>query len=405
MNKDRHIISELNSFFAESNFIAFTEFKVVTDRYFKVKEVDVETYGSRFMVNLASIQGTNDDSVKNMIEFIQKELSSPEVRVVIEAYLKKTGYPKKWVLLTDYCLDDKNKANVITFVLLFFRTEEEHAAMEQKILTLQKSDIKHTRYISNRLMRYLRKLPVFSYSFILEDRLQLFGDTTADQQREVVSNLTVIRDCYQTWLKTAPNQDVVSYYQDNIKKLDAQIKVVSQGKKIRQHVDILLTTALGAVYTAEILKNVPDLQIVGWLPDRDKITQSCNEIAIPIFHCMLYNSLGGKDVQLPVADPKITGKPFYDAMNRVPDDICAAVADYDFSHPTISKEKFSHVLHVLMAGNPYVRVHRLSKDATSYHFSTLYYKTNLWMSIKFYYQTACREVNGVLKRVKSLCKR
>lgn len=362
-------------------------------------------HDSRFLVNLASIQGPNDDSVKNMIEFIQKELSSPEVRDVIEAYLKKTEYPKKWVLLTDYCLDDKNKANVITFVLLFFRTEEEHMAMEQRILKLQKSDIKHTRYISNRLMRYLRKLPVFSYSFILEDRMSLFGDTAAEQQKTVVENLIAIRDCYQAWLATAPNQSVLNYYQTNIKNLDAQMTVVSQGKKIGQHVDILLTATLGALYTAAIVKDVPDLQIVGWFPDRDKITQSCNEIAIPIFHCLLYNFLGGKDVQLPVADPKITGKPFYDAMNRVPDDICAAVADYDFSHPTISKEKFSHVLHELMAGNLFVRVHRLSKDATSYHFSTLYYKTNLWMSIKFYYQTACREVNGVLKRVKSLCKR
>ena len=347
----------------------------------------------------------NSGRVKNMIEFIQKELRSQEVRDVIEAYLKKTGYPKKWVLLTDYCLDDKNKANVITFVLLFFRTEAEHKAMERKILKLQKSDIKHTRYISNRLMRYLRKLPVFSYSFILDDREKLFGDTTSDLQKAVDSNLTAIRDCYQTWLKTAPNNDAINYYQSTINKLDSQLKIVSQGKKIKQYVDILLTTSLGAVYTAEILREIPDLQIVGWLPDRDKITQSCDEVAIPIFHCLLHNYLGGKDVQLPVADPKITGKPFYDAMNRIPDDICAAVADYDFSHPTISKEKFSHVLHELMAGNPFVRVHRLSKDATSYHFSTLNYKTNMWMSLKFYCQTAVREVNGFVKRMKSLCKR
>lgn len=357
------------------------------------------------MVNGVGVTVQGFYYLKDMIEFIQKELRKQKVRDVIEEYLKKTGYPKKWVLLTDYCLDDPNKANVITFVLLFFRSEEEHVAMEQKILKLQKSDIKHTRYISNRLMRFLRKMPVFSYSFILDDRVKLFGDTAADQQKAVETNLTAIRDCYQAWLKAAPNNDVVNYYQTNIKKLDAQIKIVSQGKKIGQHVDILLTTALGALYTAEILKNVPDLQIVGWMPDRDKITQSCNEIAIPIFHCMLYNLLGGKDVQLPVADPKITGKPFYDAMNRIPDDICAAVADYDFSHPGITKEKFSHVLHELMAGNPYVRVHRLTKDATKYHFSTLCYKTTLWMSVKFYFQTAVREVNGFVKRVKSgFCK-
>jgi hypothetical protein len=53
---------------------------------------------------------------------------------------------------------------------------------------------------------------------------------------------------------------------------------------------------------------------------------------------MLHNCLEGRDVQFPVADPKINGTPFYDALNRIPDDICAAIADYHFSHPSISKE-------------------------------------------------------------------
>lgn len=338
------------------------------------------------------------------IGFIQESLGSKDVQDIFEAYLKKTSYPKKWIVLTDYCLDDPNKANVITFVLLHYNNEKEYKALEQKILKLQKSDIKHTRYISNKLMRYLRRLPVFSFSFILDKRDKLFGDTQADQKKAVTDSLVAVRDCFQTWLKTPPNLDIANYYQKSIKDLDTEIKRVSNGKKFNCHEDILLTASLGALYTAEILKKVPGLEIVGWLPDRDKITQSCNGIAIPIFHCMLYNLLGCKDVQFPVADPKMTGKPFYDALNRIPDDICAAIADYTFAHPGISKEKFSHVLHVLMAGNPFMRAHRLFKDSTVYHFSTLYYKTNIWMTIRFYLQTAAREVTGFVKMVKNKLK-
>lgn len=339
-----------------------------------------------------------------MISFIQKELRTKDIQDIFDGYLEKTGFPKKWIVLTDYCLDDPNKANVITFVLLHFKNEKEHNELEQKILKLQKSDIKHTRYISNRLMRYLRKLPVFSFSFILDKREILFGDTPADQRKAVTDNLIIVRDCFQTWLKTAVSMDIANYYQKSIKDLDTEIKKVSSGKKFYGHVDILLTTALGTLYTAELLKKVPGLEIVGWLPDRDKITQSCNEIAIPIFHCMLHSHLGGKNVQFPVADPKNTGKPFYDALNRIPDDICAAIADYTFAHPGISKEKFSHVLHVLMAGNPFMRVHRLFKDSTGYHFSTQRYETNLWMTIKFYLRTAAREVTGFVKMVKNKLK-
>lgn len=337
-----------------------------------------------------------------MISFLQNELKANETQDVIKKYLQKTGYPKKWIVLTDYCLDAQDKSNVISFVLLYYNNEKEHEALQQKILKLQKSDIKHTRYISNRLMRYLRRLPVFSFSFIFDKRDKLFGDTSAEQQKAVTDNLVIIRGGFQKWLVSAPNINVSNYCQDVIKKLDAQIKLVSQGKKIELHEDILLTACLGALYTAEILKGIPDLEVVGWMPDRDKITQSCNEIAIPVYHYMLYNCLGGKDVVFPVADPNITGTPFYDALNRIPDDICAAIADYSFSHPGISKEKFSHVLHELMAGNPFIRIHRLYKDAAGFHIGNQYYKTNLWMTIKFYYHTAVRDVIGLLKRLKNV---
>ncbi|MBR5747497.1 MAG: hypothetical protein IKY01_01780 [Prevotella sp.] len=339
--------------------------------------------------------------IGSMLNFMQNELRTQDTQAVIGQYLKKTGYANKWILLTDYCLDANNKANVISFVLLHYKNEEEYNALKEKLAKLQKSDIKHTRYISNRLMRYLRRLPIFSYSFILDSRDILFGDTKADQQKEVTDNLVAIRDCYQTWLTNAANASISSYYQDTIKKLDAQIQEVSMGKKISLHEDILLATSLGAIYTAEILKNIPDLEIVGWLPDRDKITQSCNGIAIPIFHCMLYNGLGSRDVQFPVADPKIVGPPFYDALNRIPDDICAAIADYDYAHPAISKEKFSHVLHELLAENPYVIVQRLYKDATGFHTGTIYYKKSLRMSTMFYLQTAVREVIGFWAMVKN----
>ena len=59
------------------------------------------------------------------------------------------------------------------------------------------------------------------------------------------------------------------------------------------------------------------------------------------------------------------------------------------------------MLHELMADNPFIRVHRLYKDTSSYHFSTQYYKTNIWMSIRFYLQTAVREMIGFVKLVKN----
>lgn len=97
-----------------------------------------------------------------MIEFIQNELRMKDIQSIIKLYLQKTEFPKKWILLTDYCLDAHDKSDVITFVLLHYKNEMEYTALEQKILKFQKSDIKHTRYISDRLMRYLKKMHIIA---------------------------------------------------------------------------------------------------------------------------------------------------------------------------------------------------------------------------------------------------
>lgn len=337
-----------------------------------------------------------------MFRFIQNNLRTEDVEAIIDSFLKITKNPSKWILLTDYCIDAPYKANVVTFVLIHYKNEVEYNTTMQTIAKLQKSDIKHTRYISNRLMRYLKKLPIFSFSFIIDNRDKLFGDTEAEQKKTIIDQLDSIKSCFQKWLSNAPKNSIKEYYQDSIDRLDKQIKVVSQGKKIELHEDILLTTSLGAVYTAEILRSVPELEIIGWFPDRDKITQSCNEIAIPLFHCMLYNALGGRDFIFSAVQPQIKGTPFYDVLNRIPDDICAAIADFEFVKSSISKEKFSHVLHELMAENPFVRVHRLSKDASEFHFNTVYYKTDLMLSLIFYWNTMLREIFGFFYKMKNI---
>ncbi len=68
-----------------------------------------------------------------MISFIQNELKSKEVQNIIGLYLHQIGFPKRWILLTDYCLDAPGKSNVISFVLLYYKNEREHAVLEQKI--------------------------------------------------------------------------------------------------------------------------------------------------------------------------------------------------------------------------------------------------------------------------------
>ena len=66
-----------------------------------------------------------------MISFLQNELKSKEVQNIIGLYLHQIDFPKRWILLTDYCLDAPGMSNVISFVLLYYKNEREHAVLEQ----------------------------------------------------------------------------------------------------------------------------------------------------------------------------------------------------------------------------------------------------------------------------------
>ena len=55
------------------------------------------------------------------IELLKKEFETEEVQKTVNAFLANASFSSKWLLYSDYCLDDSSKPNdVITFVLLPF---------------------------------------------------------------------------------------------------------------------------------------------------------------------------------------------------------------------------------------------------------------------------------------------
>ena len=80
---------------------------------------------------------------------LNQHFNESAIQEVIGAFLIESKESKKWMLYSDYCLDDKNKPNdVITFVLMPFIDEEHYAEMQKTIATLQPADIKQCDFIS-----------------------------------------------------------------------------------------------------------------------------------------------------------------------------------------------------------------------------------------------------------------
>lgn len=317
-------------------------------------------------------------SIDACIELLKQEFERDEMKVQVAEFLKRASYSSKWMLYSDYCLDDKNKPNdVLSFVLIPFISEEKYQELEQKIKETQPVDIKHTRSISSDFMDYIKTQAVFSFSFIVNDRKLLFGTEEAEQVKTVENILNGWKDRFSRWRDNADNDQQRDGYKDTIVRINKQLREIFLKKKVKDQIDVLLITILAAYYTASILKQLPNIEIFGWFPDRDKTNETCDGLAVPIFNALQYEFMGAKQYQFCAAKPDSQTVPFYDNENRIADVICGTLADYNITENLISKDKFDEVLKGLMADNMFAKVYRFFVDDDGAHMGRMEIKANL----------------------------
>lgn len=302
------------------------------------------------------------------IELLKQEFQKEEIIAQVDEFLKRASYSPKWMLYSDYCLGERSKPNdVLTFALIPFISEEKYQEIEQKIKETQPVDIKHTRSISGEFMDYIKSQAVFSFSFIVNDRQLLFGSDETEQLKTVEAILNNLKSAFTRWRDNADNDQQREYYKETIAKIKKQLREIFLKKKVKDQIDVILITLLAAYYTASILKNLSDIQIFGWFPDRDKTNETCEGLAVPIFNALQYEYIGAKQYQFCVAKPDSQTVPFYDDENRIADVICGTLADYNFKDNLISKDKFDEVLQGLMADNMFIKVYRFFVEGDKVH--------------------------------------
>lgn len=297
---------------------------------------------------------------------IDQFFNDSDLQKSVSKFLKLSGCSEKWLLYSDYCLDDKKKPNnVVSFALVPFLDENTYQALDSSIQHTQPKDLKKSPSVSADFLNILKVFPIFSYSFILEDRKLLFGDNGDERVENVIKILEEIRLNFETWRSnTTKGAEVVKYYDETIKKLNVQIQKVKQKKDTKLVSDIILIALLGSVYAAKILKHLPNLDIIGWFPDRDKSNEGCDNIIVPIYNTILYNRIQNQNTRWAVTIPTTSIKPFYDNENRIVDFICGTIADYNFINNMVSMDKFSTILEDLLADNPRVRIYRIMSSHT-----------------------------------------
>jgi hypothetical protein len=146
-------------------------------------------------------------SIDACIELLKLEFEKEEMKALVHKCLERASYSTKWMLYSDYCLDDKKKPNdVLSFVLIPFINEEKYHELEQKIKETQPVDIKHTRSVSSEFMDYIKTQAVFSFSFIVNGRQLLFGTDEAEQVKTVEQILNGWKTGFIKWRDNAENE-------------------------------------------------------------------------------------------------------------------------------------------------------------------------------------------------------
>lgn len=323
----------------------------------------------------------NSVSVHPVQKLLDDALSQKEIKDKIADFQQKTSGCDKWMMFSDYCLDDKSKANdVMTFVLMPYLSEEKYLEMQEKIHSLQKVDIKNTSFVNKAFLSYLKSESVLIFSFVLTDRKRLFASGHTQCVQIVKNTLTRIRDCFENWKKTAVNHTILKYYDEAAKNVNKSLaKLNGKNPNIKMLNDILITALLGAYVSAKVLENLP-IQVFGWFSDRDKVISGNDNIIMPIFTYFQFHFLGCRQFKPCASTPDDKIKPFFDDFNRIADVVTGAISDYNMEKDSITADKFNTVLENFLANNSQVSIFRLWQQDSTNHLETIKLYRKSWIA-------------------------
>ncbi len=254
---------------------------------------------------------------------------------------------KRWLCFSDYCVDDKTKPNdVITFTFMPNRNDYELISSHLKLVV--PNDIKKVKTISKPFIHFLLKHKLVNFSFVINDREKFFGKDHQELKQAVLLVFEQAKNQYKLWIKNEPDKS--DHYNDMIRKLEALIRNIKIGKKLKQIYLMFLTTYLGGFISSLIVKRTRADSFV-WFSDRDAINDVGDLLSVDMFqhfmvrfgeisHCKFGSSYAtSRDIL------------FYEEFLRIPDYIAGTIADYNLENNQLSKEKFTFFLKEYMADN------------------------------------------------------
>jgi len=266
--------------------------------------------------------------------------------VLFSDFFRKNGDVSKWMIFSDYALNDNNKPNdVITFSILPYVGDFDKLGDQIKKLSFK--DVKNLKRVNAEFLEFINESEILNISVVLDKNMVL----------DPFNEREALKTCY----KTALNQ--VDYWIENEGQKENYLRlkkaynimldeVSRKGANLRNIRNIEIVSNLIAYITFQVCLS-SKVDVIGWFSDRDSmLTHKNGKFSMPVIFDLAYNLfhvlMSSKDEnyveKFVFGLPEQTGNLWYDAFNRIPDLIAATLADFDYKNNFCSHDKFIPVI-------------------------------------------------------------
>jgi len=274
---------------------------------------------------------------------------------------------KKWMIFSDYVLDDDTKPNDV-FAFTVFPYFVHFDDLKGAFATAAPRDIKKTREVTAEMIRAMRSEWLFNWAFVFSGRYRLFGSNAVDERKNLVSGLDVASRMVKDWQSNVQNPP--SSWKHFLEKLEAmkqELQKNSPNMKLMR--SICLTAIFGGYIMYLVIKHAQP-EIVGWFSDRDNILSYCDGIVFDLLgsnqHGLCERDGISRSAKIIIATPDAQGPNWYDEMLRVPDYLAGTLADWNRSTNDISKEKFVKIVEDVLADNRNLSIFEFKLNAAQW---------------------------------------
>jgi len=274
----------------------------------------------------------------------------------------------KWMIATDWCIRDDTRHND-AFAFTIFPYDAEFAAIQADINKTLPKDIKNVKVVDGDMARLLKSDRRFTFCFIPRRDRRLFADLATAQK-----GMDYTIGMMKAWIDADKHTTIIR----EMEALRQEMQAKNFNIKLLE--DIVLT-AVFVGFIASLIAKHSKPEIIGWFPDRDKITQAYRSIAntlssINFSAFCQQHDITHANAQIVIGIPDATDTTnglWFDPLIRIPDYIAGAVAAYDLETNQVDGKnpKFLQIIEEVIADTYTIKLIRLVCNDTELYASRI----------------------------------